>query len=627
MKAIPVTIERKEAMSDSFSFNLWRMSFVAARRALVFGLFLLFLSNCTTTSIQLETHSEELDLSNSYAVKMFEKKKQQSLPLESKDPRAYYHYLMSMEAEKKYQFEQAAFHYREIVKYDPESEKFYEKLVRLLLRTGQLKEAIDIAEDGLKRFPKNLKIHMDLADILASQGKKDSSIYHYEKITQIDPKNARALFLKGTVLEGMGRLSQAKEAYLEAAKLEHGNPLGQFYLGRALLRNDELEEAEKRFQMSIILKPNLLQARKYLAWVYERLGKHEEALKEYNLLLKLNLENPFIKQRIAKLQNPSDAAYKNEMLNDKGVPAELEKQPNVHMRIATIYFEETLYLRALDEFQLVLAMDDHKDPHVLMARIYETQGRLDKAIEEFEKLRKLEPESMDILLYSARLYSLANKTDISIDLLKSAAEMEPDNDQIYHSLALAYMANMENDKALESMKKALALNSKRDSYYFELGALMEKAGDYKGAIQNMRRAIEINPLHSNAHNFLGYIYALEGVDLDRALEHLQKALTIQPRNGYFLDSLGWIYFKKGDSQKALTQIQKAMIYTDPDPVLYDHLGDILFSLENYTEAEGAWKNSLSLTLNPKNDFGGELPNPQTLQNKIEKAKKLLQQSY
>ena len=80
-----------------------------------------------------------------------------------------------------------------------------------------------------------------------------------------------------------------------AAKLEHNNPLGQFYLGRALLQNNELEDAEKSFQMAVIFKPNLIQARKYLAWVYELLGKPEEALKEYNLLVKLKQDNVFIK--------------------------------------------------------------------------------------------------------------------------------------------------------------------------------------------------------------------------------------------------------------------------------------------------------------------------------------------
>jgi hypothetical protein len=50
-------------------------------------------------------------------------------------------------------------------------------------------------------------------------------------------------------------------------------------------------------------------------------------------------------------------------------------------------------------------------------------------------------------------------------------------------------------------------------------------------------------------------------------------------------------------------------------------------LKNYDEATGAWKNSHSLTLHNKDDLGGEKPNPQTLQDKIEKAKKLIQQNY
>ena len=614
-------------MGKLFSLNL--ISFNRKQTGWFLGcyFFLIFISNCTTINNKVEPELQNIDLSLSYAAKMFEQKQLQSKPLESKDPRAYYHFLIALEAEKNYQFEKAALHYKKIVKYDPETASFAEKLVRLLLRTGQLNEAVKAGEEGLKRFPNNKHIHMDIADILAALGKEDTAIYHYEKVSQIDPKNSRALFLKGIIFEKQGKWDQAKAMYLQGTKMEHNNPLGQFYLGRAYLQNGELEEAEKSFQMSVILKPNLLHARKYLAWVYELLEKNEEALKEYNLLLKLNKEDTFIKERIENLKSPLNPAYKNETPIFKGIPEKLAKQPNVHMRIAAIYFEENLFLRALDEFQLVLAADNHKDPHVLMARIYENQKRLDKAIEEFEKLRKLEPQSMDILRYSARLYHLNDDTKAAIDLLKQAIKMEPNNDQIYHSLALAYMSTKENDKAVESLEKALALNPQRDSYYFELGALKEKTGDFKGAIENMRRAIEINPLHSNAHNFLGYIYALEGRDLDRALEHLKKALTIQPRNGYFLDSLGWIYFKKGDSEKALLQIQKALIYTDPDPVLYDHLGDILFSLKNYDEATGAWKNSRSLTLHKKDDLGGEAPNPKVLQEKIEKAKRLIQQSF
>jgi tetratricopeptide (TPR) repeat protein len=454
----------------------------------------------------------------------------------------------------------------------------------------------------------------------------EEAIRHYDRASQIHSGNARAPLLKGSLLEGTGKYDQALEEYKKGASIEPNNPLVQFYLGRAFLRANQLQEAEKSLEKAISLKPNLLQARHHLAWVLERQGKTIEALKEYGLLLKLKPGNLSIKNRVSKL-HASGSLSPDGAGSAGGIPSELEKQPNIHMRIATIYFEQTLYMRALEEFQLVLVERDYKDPHVLMARIYEIHGRLDIAVKEFEKLMQLEPESIDVILYTARLYSLMKKTEKSVPLLIKAIEMEPDNDQLYHSLALAYMAQNENDKAIEYMGKALALNSKKDAYYFELGALMEKAGDYKGAMENMRLAIELNPLHSNAHNFLGYMYALEGHDLDQALVHLKKALTTQPRNGYFLDSLGWIYFKKGEPEKALTQIQKAMIYTDPDPVLYDHLGDILFSLKNYDEASGAWQNSLFLTVNPKGDLGGELPDPKTLKNKIDKAQNLLQQNY
>ncbi len=170
------------------------------------------------------------------------------------------------------------------------------------------------------------------------------------------------------------------------------------------------------------------------------------------------------------------------------------------------------------------------------------------------------------------------------------------------------------------------MNSNKDSYYFELGALLERAGKLDDAIENMRRAIELNPMHSNAHNFLGYMYALRGQYLDKALKHLKKALSIQPRNGYFLDSLGWIYFKRGESEKALREIKKAMVYTPPDPVLYDHLGDIHFSLKNYSEAHGAWKTSLSLTRLKEDTIEGEIPDPQALEKKLQRVEKILQKA-
>ena len=446
-------------------------------RAGLLMLSLLFLANCATTVGTPD--STNADFSSSYAVKSYENKKQNFQKPDSRDPRSYYHYLMALKAEKGYQLEQAALHYKEVVQYDPQAERFHEKWIRLLLQTGQLDEVVRASQNALSRFPDNEDIEMILADVLASRGMVEEAITHYDRVSQISSENARAPLLKGSLLEGLGQFNRALDEFKKGAMIEPNNPLLQFYLGRAYLRLSQLQEAEKSLEKAVSLKPNLLQARHHLAWVFESQGKNVEALKEYGLLLKLKPENDFIKNRVSQL-HASGSLSPDRPPGLEGIPPGLAKQPNIHMRIATIYFEQTLYMEALGEFQLVLAEHDFKDPHVLMARIYEIHGRLDIAVKEFEKLRKLEPESIDIILYTARLYSLMKQTQNSVTLLIKAVEMEPDNDQLHHSLALAYMAQNENDKAIEYMSKALALNTKKDSYYFELGALMEKAGDYKG---------------------------------------------------------------------------------------------------------------------------------------------------
>ena len=74
-------------------------------------------------------------------------------------------------------------------------------------------------------------------------------------------------------------------------------------------------------------------------------------------------------------------------------------------------------------------------------------------------------------------------------------------------------------------------------------------------------------------------------------------------------------------------MKRALVYTSPDPVLYDHLGDVHFSLKNYLEARRAWKTSLTLTLKKDEDYTGEIPDSDKVQEKIRKVDRILQISY
>ena len=70
-----------------------------------------------------------------------------------------------------------------------------------------------------------------------------------------------------------------------------------------------------------------------------------------------------------------------------------------------------------------------------------------------------------------------------------------------------------------------------------------------------------------------------------------------------------------------------MVYTNPDPVLYDHLGDVHFSLKNYLDARRAWRTSLSLTLKKSDDYIGEIPDEDKLREKISSVNSILRESY
>ena len=122
---------------------------------------------------------------------------------------------------------------------------------------------------------------------------------------------------------------------------------------------------------------------------------------------------------------------------------------------------------------------------------------------------------------------------------------------------------------------------------------------FKVLKENMKiTSVSIDPLHDGSLNTLGYFYAENNNNLDRAQELVERALKINPENGGYLDSLGWIYFKKGNYEEALETLILADQYLR-DPVIYDHIGDVYHKMNHVEDAIKYWE--LSLQLLPKQE--------------------------
>ena len=115
----------------------------------------------------------------------------------------------------------------------------------------------------------------------------------------------------------------------------------------------------------------------------------------------------------------------------------------------------------------------------------------------------------------------------------------------------------------------------------------------------METALSLDPHHADALNYLGYSYAERGVKIDQALSLTKRAVALKPENGYYVDSLGWAFYKSGMLPEALTEIKKAVALVGDDPVIYEHLGEIYLKQQKVADAREAWLHSLEI--DPSNE--------------------------
>src|SRR5207245_2843271 len=83
---------------------------------------------------------------------------------------------------------------------------------------------------------------------------------------------------------------------------------------------------------------------------------------------------------------------------------------------------------------------------------------------------------------------------------------------------------------------------------------------------------ELNPKNAAALNYLGYTYAEMGVQLEEAERLIRRALEIEPDDGFYVDSLGWVYYQRGDYGRAVEQPERAVELAGRDPTVAGPLG-------------------------------------------------------
>jgi tetratricopeptide (TPR) repeat protein len=246
-------------------------------------------------------------------------------------------------------------------------------------------------------------------------------------------------------------------------------------------------------------------------------------------------------------------------------------------------------------------------------RTDEAKAKFAKVAANYEQSLLISPNHPGAYLHLAELFLGPLKAaDRAVKLLSEARRRFPGAPEIVYYLAIAQREAKQSQQAVATFEEAFheaqldqdddVINAK---FYFNYGAAAEQAGLYDKAADLLRKSIELDPANSaEACNYMGYMWADHNMNLDEAEAMIRRALESEPNNASYLDSLGWVEFRKGKFDQALSDLLRATKAAErEDPVVFEHIGDTYLKLNRISEALEAWKKALAL--DPKNKNLGE----------------------
>jgi tetratricopeptide (TPR) repeat protein len=275
-------------------------------------------------------------------------------------------------------------------------------------------------------------------------------------------------------------------------------------------------------------------------------------------------------------------------------------------KLAGLYIQSDDRTNAMRQLQALIRDNPTHYPRawfVLGELAYEG-GSLVEAADDFNNALHGDP-SIEQAYYDLALVQLdLHLSREAFDTLEDARNRFPKTFacEFYTGVVQAHVKNY--PEAIRHFKEAEVIGLATDParldqrFYFQFGAACERGGAFKQAEEYLQKCIGFAPDFAEALNYLGYMLADRGEQLPRARLLIEKAISLDPRNGAYLDSLGWVLFKLNQPQQALPQMLKAIQYTpEPDPTVLNHLGQIYLALHQTGKAIEAWKKSFAIDAN------------------------------
>jgi tetratricopeptide (TPR) repeat protein len=495
----------------------------------------------------------------------------------------------------------AADFYSKALAEDPANEIILEQTFLLETASAHWDRAIELAKALAKIEPQHRIAQFLLGCEAFKQGKFGEADEHFAAARQGPIADLTSTLARAWVQEAAGKPDEAMTTLDSLSDADWAQFYQRYHRGLIADLAGKHDVARTAFAQAFKKNPGTLR-------VAEAYARH--AVNNNNRKLALQT----LKTHIAKSQvHPLSQALLREIEGGK-MPALLVTTPSEGLAevfygigdalageggldMGIIFLQFSLYLKP-----------DFPIAHVALAEAYEGAKKYDLEMDAFDQIPESSPLWLNVQIQKAFALNALDRVDDAKGLIEKLIAKNPKDIRPLDALGNILRSHERYGEARDYYTRAIALLAKAGkenwTLYYSRGVCNERLHDWPSAEADLKRALELSPDESLVLNYLGYTWVDQGHNLKTGMDYIRKAVKLKPDDGYYVDSLGWAYFKLGNLPAAVEQLERAVELKPDDPVVNDHLGDAYWRIGRILEAKYQWQQAL--TLKPDSDQTTEL---------------------
>lgn len=448
---------------------------------------------------------------------------------------------------------------------------------QILGSLGRNEESAEILATMVERAPDQRALNFSYAQVLSKLGREAEAVKYLERTVAIDPTFSPAIL---GLLDTYQQANDWQKAADVMAPLISEDPMNlelQRQQGYFLLRAGNARAAADRFRLLIAADPKDVRSLFYLAESLNDLEQYAESETMFRKLLEADPNDADILSSLG-----ISLAGQKKWDEATSTFQTLAAKPDVPDNVAALARTQLAYIElqrgnnelAVENAKAILVFRDKPNTQAVNIAL-EAMRREEKYAEAVQLLEPLLAKFADDPFINARMIEMlarAGNTNRAAELARAQVKLGSRN---AIATAEAYVQAENFKAAIAAMNEAIAAKPDDVELKFQLGSILERAGDHKGAEETFLALLEKRPNHAPSLNYLGYMWADKGVNLERAEEMLTRAVGQEPENGAYVDSLGWLYFRQGKLELAEKYLTDATRLLPRDATVVEHLADVV----------------------------------------------------